>query len=48
MFLLSVMVVAYGKGGAIVVSTTDLCTLSLIATITWGSDMYADTGGKHR
>lgn len=37
MFLLSMMVVAYGKGEVRVVSTTDLCTLSLIATITWGS-----------
>lgn len=32
-FVLWMMVVADGKGGAIVVNTTDLCTLNLIATL---------------
>lgn len=38
MFLLSMMVVADGKGGEMVVNTTDLCTLNLIATITYDGD----------
>lgn len=31
--VLWMMVVADGKGGGIVVNTTDLCTLNLIATL---------------
>lgn len=33
MFVLWMMVVSEGKGGDIVVNTTELCTLNLIATL---------------
>lgn len=42
--VLWMMVVADGKGGEIVVNTTDLCTLNLIATLAHdGGSCYADT-----
>lgn len=43
MFLIWIVVVDDGKGGGIVVNTTDICTLNLIATLICNGDVYTDT-----
>lgn len=41
-FVFWIVIVADGKGGGIVVKTTDLCTLNLFATLAQNGAMYAD------
>lgn len=41
-FMFWIVIVADGKGGGIVVKTTDLCTLNLFATQAQNGATYAD------
>lgn len=47
-FVFWMVIVADGKGGGIVVNTTDLCTLNLFATLAHNGAMYADIRWKNR